>query len=159
MAVGEIASILNNPCVSICVCIYVRMCVCLCVRYMWCLSCGRPVSVWITVNSEATMILEMPTSLKRSEEGEDSWNLLFVCNFSDLLFGSCYVLLNVRSTLIRSSSSHREIPLELRQRSRGGQVNLDMEDHRDEDFTKPKMAFKAFEGEGQKLGRWGWRLI
>ncbi|XP_030589662.1 NSFL1 cofactor p47 isoform X2 [Archocentrus centrarchus] len=45
-----------------------------------------------------------------------------------------------------------EIPLELRQRSRGGQVNLDMEDHRDEDFTKPKLAFKAFEGEGQKLG-------
>ncbi|KAF3696506.1 NSFL1 cofactor p47 p97 cofactor p47 [Channa argus] len=45
-----------------------------------------------------------------------------------------------------------EIPLELRQRSRGGQVNLDMEDHRDEDFVKLKMAFKAFEGEGQKLG-------
>uniref|UniRef100_A0A674C3U7 NSFL1 cofactor p47 n=1 Tax=Salmo trutta TaxID=8032 RepID=A0A674C3U7_SALTR len=37
-----------------------------------------------------------------------------------------------------------EIPLELRQRSRGGQVNLDMEDHRDEDFSKPKVAFKAF---------------
>lgn len=48
---------------------------------------------------------------------------------------------------------HREIPLELRQRSRGGQVNLDMEDHRDEDFSKPKVAFKAFGGEGQKLGR------
>uniref|UniRef100_A0A3B3E0V0 NSFL1 (p97) cofactor (p47) n=1 Tax=Oryzias melastigma TaxID=30732 RepID=A0A3B3E0V0_ORYME len=46
-----------------------------------------------------------------------------------------------------------EIPLELRQRTRGGQVNLDMEDHRDEDYVKPKMAFKAFEGEGQKLGR------
>ncbi|KAM4609971.1 NSFL1 cofactor p47 [Polymixia lowei] len=45
-----------------------------------------------------------------------------------------------------------EIPLELRQRSRGGQVNLDMEDHRDEEFSKPKMAFKAFGGEGQKLG-------
>lgn len=45
-----------------------------------------------------------------------------------------------------------EIPLELRQRSRGGQVNLDMEDHRDEDFSKPKVAFKAFGGEGQKLG-------
>jgi len=28
-----------------------------------------------------------------------------------------------------------------------------MEDHRDEDFTKPKVAFKAFGGEGQKLGR------
>ncbi|XP_077570434.1 NSFL1 cofactor p47 isoform X2 [Stigmatopora nigra] len=45
-----------------------------------------------------------------------------------------------------------EIPLELRQRSRGSQVNLDMEDHRDEDFSKPKIAFKAFGGEGQKLG-------
>nr|XP_020479802.1 NSFL1 cofactor p47 isoform X3 [Monopterus albus] len=45
-----------------------------------------------------------------------------------------------------------EIPLELRQRSRGGQVNLDMEDHRDEDFSKLKLVFKAFEGEGQKLG-------
>ncbi|KAM3871809.1 NSFL1 cofactor p47 [Diretmus argenteus] len=45
-----------------------------------------------------------------------------------------------------------EIPLELRQRSRGGQVNLDMEDHRDEDFPRPKMAFRAFGGEGQKLG-------
>ncbi|KAF7650608.1 hypothetical protein LDENG_00123220 [Lucifuga dentata] len=45
-----------------------------------------------------------------------------------------------------------EIPLELRQRSRGGQVNLDMEDHRDEEFSKPKLAFKAFDGEGQKLG-------
>ncbi|XP_077406360.1 NSFL1 cofactor p47 isoform X2 [Vanacampus margaritifer] len=45
-----------------------------------------------------------------------------------------------------------EIPLELRQRSRGGQVNLDMEDHRDEDFAKPKTAFRAFGGEGQKLG-------
>uniref|UniRef100_A0A3P9LDC2 NSFL1 cofactor p47 n=1 Tax=Oryzias latipes TaxID=8090 RepID=A0A3P9LDC2_ORYLA len=46
-----------------------------------------------------------------------------------------------------------EIPLELRQRARGGQVNLDMEDHRDEDYFKPKVVFKAFEGEGQKLGR------
>nr|KAF6472009.1 NSFL1 cofactor [Molossus molossus] len=34
----------------------------------------------------------------------------------------------------------------------GGQVNLDMEDHRDEDFVKPKGTFKAFTGEGQKLG-------
>lgn len=30
---------------------------------------------------------------------------------------------------------------------------MDMEDHRDEDFVKPKGAFKAFTGEGQKLGR------
>ena len=30
-------------------------------------------------------------------------------------------------------------------------MNLDMEDHRDEDFMKPKGAFKAFTGKGQKL--------
>ncbi|XP_077109132.1 NSFL1 cofactor p47 [Ranitomeya variabilis] len=45
-----------------------------------------------------------------------------------------------------------EIPGELRRLAQGGQVNLDMEDHRDEDFVKPKMSFKAFTGEGQKLG-------
>lgn len=45
-----------------------------------------------------------------------------------------------------------EIPGELRRLAQGGQVNLDMEDHRDEDFVKPKTSFKAFTGEGQKLG-------
>ncbi|KAK6479465.1 NSFL1 cofactor p47-like [Huso huso] len=45
-----------------------------------------------------------------------------------------------------------EIPMELRRLSRSGQVNLDMEDHRDEDFSKPKTSFRAFTGEGQKLG-------
>ncbi|KAM4608096.1 NSFL1 cofactor p47 [Discoglossus pictus] len=45
-----------------------------------------------------------------------------------------------------------EIPTDLRRLAQGGQVNLDMEDHRDEDFVKPKTSFKAFAGEGQKLG-------
>ncbi|MGH0171032.1 UNVERIFIED_CONTAM: hypothetical protein FKN15_059876 [Acipenser sinensis] len=45
-----------------------------------------------------------------------------------------------------------EIPMELRRLSSSGQVNLDMEDHRDEDFSKPKTSFRAFTGEGQKLG-------
>lgn len=49
--------------------------------------------------------------------------------------------------------SCREVPAELRRLAHGGQVNLDMEDHRDEDFVKPKGAFRAFTGEGQKLGR------
>ncbi|KAK2825270.1 hypothetical protein Q7C36_019197 [Tachysurus vachellii] len=56
------------------------------------------------------------------------------------------------NALFLESIRRGEIPLELRQRSRSGQVNLDMEDHRDEDFNKPKLAFKAFTGEGQKLG-------
>ncbi|XP_069507017.1 NSFL1 cofactor p47 isoform X2 [Ambystoma mexicanum] len=45
-----------------------------------------------------------------------------------------------------------EVPAELRRLAHGGQVNLDMEDHRDEDFVKSKGIFKAFTGEGQKLG-------
>ncbi|NP_001080187.1 NSFL1 (p97) cofactor (p47) L homeolog [Xenopus laevis] len=45
-----------------------------------------------------------------------------------------------------------EIPADLRRLAQGGQVNLDMEDHRDEDYVKPKVSFKAFTGEGQKLG-------
>ncbi|XP_043081221.1 NSFL1 cofactor p47 [Puntigrus tetrazona] len=56
------------------------------------------------------------------------------------------------NALFLESIRRGEIPLELRQRFRGGQVNLDMEDHRDEDFSKPKPVFKAFTGEGQKLG-------
>jgi len=56
------------------------------------------------------------------------------------------------NALFLESIRRGEIPLELRQRARGGQVNLDMEDHRDEDFSKPKAAFRAFGGEGQKLG-------
>ncbi|MEE6506463.1 hypothetical protein FKM82_007682 [Ascaphus truei] len=45
-----------------------------------------------------------------------------------------------------------EIPAELRRLAQGGQVNLDMEDHRDEDFMRTRSSFKAFTGEGQKLG-------
>ncbi|XP_029467185.1 NSFL1 cofactor p47 isoform X2 [Rhinatrema bivittatum] len=45
-----------------------------------------------------------------------------------------------------------EVPSELRRLAHGGQVNLDMEDHRDEEFIKAKGIFKAFTGEGQKLG-------
>lgn len=44
-----------------------------------------------------------------------------------------------------------EVSVELRRLVYTGQVALDMEDHRDEDFVKPKGAFKAFTGEGQKV--------
>ncbi|XP_023573498.1 UBX domain-containing protein 2B isoform X3 [Octodon degus] len=46
-----------------------------------------------------------------------------------------------------------EIPLELQRLVHGGQVNLDMEDHQDQEYVKPRLRFKAFSGEGQKLGR------
>ncbi|ELW71953.1 UBX domain-containing protein 2B [Tupaia chinensis] len=45
-----------------------------------------------------------------------------------------------------------EIPLELQRLVHGCQVNLDMEDHQDQEYVKPRLRFKAFSGEGQKLG-------
>uniref|UniRef100_H3AIT2 UBX domain-containing protein 2B n=2 Tax=Latimeria chalumnae TaxID=7897 RepID=H3AIT2_LATCH len=45
-----------------------------------------------------------------------------------------------------------EIPVEFQRLVHGGQVNLDMEDHRDQEYVRPKLKFKAFSGEGQKLG-------
>ncbi|KAM6373381.1 UBX domain-containing protein 2B isoform 3-T5 [Alca torda] len=46
-----------------------------------------------------------------------------------------------------------EIPVELQRIVHGGQVNLDMEDHQEQEYVKPRLRFKAFSGEGQKLGR------
>lgn len=47
----------------------------------------------------------------------------------------------------------REIPAELQRLVHGGQVNLDMEDHQEQEYVRPRLKFKAFSGEGQKLGR------
>ena len=46
-----------------------------------------------------------------------------------------------------------EVPEELMREVRGGEVNLDMEDRRTEEFVKPKVSVKAFSGSGQMLGR------
>ncbi|XP_077978347.1 NSFL1 cofactor p47-like [Glandiceps talaboti] len=45
-----------------------------------------------------------------------------------------------------------EIPRELVRMAKGGEVNLDMEDHRDEEYNPPKSKLKPFTGEGHKLG-------
>ena len=45
-----------------------------------------------------------------------------------------------------------EIPNELIRMARGGQVGLNMEDHREEEYVQPKQKFKAFHGAGQRLG-------
>ncbi|XP_067836201.1 NSFL1 cofactor p47-like isoform X1 [Heptranchias perlo] len=50
------------------------------------------------------------------------------------------------------SISRGEIPVELQKLVHGSQVSLDMEDHRSEEYLKHKLKFKAFSGEGQKLG-------
>ena len=44
-----------------------------------------------------------------------------------------------------------EVPQELL--SRGKEVNLNMEDHRAEDYVQPKVTVKPFTGEGHMLGR------
>lgn len=47
----------------------------------------------------------------------------------------------------------REVPKELIREAKGGEVNLNMEDHRDEEFVPPKKTTKAFSGSGNRLGR------
>jgi len=47
----------------------------------------------------------------------------------------------------------RSIPQELIKLAQGGEVALDMEDHRDEDYIPPKQPkIKAFSGAGNTLG-------
>ncbi|XP_001601197.1 NSFL1 cofactor p47 [Nasonia vitripennis] len=45
-----------------------------------------------------------------------------------------------------------EIPMEIRQEVQGGEVRLDMEDHRHEEYVPPKSKVVAFTGKGQMLG-------
>jgi len=45
-----------------------------------------------------------------------------------------------------------EVPRELIQQARGGEVNLNLEDHRHEDYVKPRTVVRAFTGEGHRLG-------
>jgi UBX domain-containing protein 1 len=44
------------------------------------------------------------------------------------------------------------IPAELVQQAHGGQVSLNMEDHRDEDYVRPAAVVQPFSGEGHRLG-------
>ena len=49
---------------------------------------------------------------------------------------------------------HREIPRHLHRLSQGGEVHVNLEDHRHEEYTPPKKKKAiAFVGQGQKLGR------
>lgn len=45
-----------------------------------------------------------------------------------------------------------EVPAELRRQAQNGEVHVDMEDHREEEFVKPKESLKSFSGAGHKLG-------
>jgi len=56
-------------------------------------------------------------------------------------------------------SRFREIPRELLRQSRGGEVHVDMEDHRQEEYKAPKKTTKPFSGQGHKLGRYFWNTL
>ncbi|XP_071548788.1 NSFL1 cofactor p47 isoform X1 [Panulirus ornatus] len=45
-----------------------------------------------------------------------------------------------------------EVPLELIREAKGGEVYINMADHRHEDYAAPKVAVKAFTGSGHTLG-------
>ncbi|CAB4065829.1 SHP1 [Lepeophtheirus salmonis] len=45
-----------------------------------------------------------------------------------------------------------KVPLELVREAHGGEVNIKMEDHKHEEFVKPKVSVKPFQGAGHILG-------
>lgn len=51
-----------------------------------------------------------------------------------------------------NSISKGEVPEELRSQVHGGEVHVNMEDHREEEYQKPKETLKAFSGTGHVLG-------
>lgn len=51
-----------------------------------------------------------------------------------------------------SAIRRSEIPLELIREARGGEVYINMADHRNEDYTPPKVSLKPFSGSGHSLG-------
>jgi len=53
--------------------------------------------------------------------------------------------------LFLDSIARGEVPQELVREAQGGEVNLDMEDHRAEDFVKAKVSVQAFGGKGNML--------
>lgn len=62
----------------------------------------------------------------------------------------CYLF----SKCIHSDHCFRsEVPLDLIRESRGGEVYINMADHRHEDYAPPKVTLKAFSGAGHTLGR------
>lgn len=51
-----------------------------------------------------------------------------------------------------ASIQRGELPRELIKQAQGGEVHLDMQDHRDEEFVPPKKEYTLYSTEGQKLG-------
>lgn len=51
-----------------------------------------------------------------------------------------------------SDVMHGKIPRELIREARGGEVNVNMEDHKDRPFEAPKVKVKPFQGSGNVLG-------
>ena len=50
------------------------------------------------------------------------------------------------------SIARGEVPRELIRQARGAEVNLNMEDHRNEDYVAIKKKLEAFSGQGYRLG-------
>lgn len=85
--------------------------------------------------------------------------MYFSCNFSfhfsfiyciHLLYEVVLIKLIVKLWVFTPC---REAPRELIKNARGGEVNINMEDHKDEEYVRPKVAMKAFSGAGHMLGR------
>ena len=66
---------------------------------------------------------------------------------------ACVTYFCNQSLFVGECFNSREIPQELVREARGKEINLNMEDHRANEYVKPKTSVKAFSGEGHMLGR------
>lgn len=142
-------------------------------RQIWYSRCGRMVSVLMMALCVVMMMKQTESFWTAYEEGE-ILNRIIRFSFSFLQAGTVLVsvldnqryicvlwysdkfILRCLRQVVRllSPLCVSEVPSELVHLARGGEVNLNMEDHRQEEYVKPKTTIKAFSGQGHMLGRW-----
>lgn len=59
-----------------------------------------------------------------------------------------------KNTEFLNAIKRGEVPIEIQQEIHSGEVRLDMEDHRNEEYTPPKIQLNVFSGKGYTLGRY-----
>lgn len=57
-----------------------------------------------------------------------------------------------KNTEFLNAIKRGEVPIEIQQEIHSGEVRLDMEDHRNEEYTPPKIQLNVFSGKGYTLG-------
>eukprot|EP00096_Caligus_rogercresseyi_P010447 TRINITY_DN3810_c0_g1_i1.p1 TRINITY_DN3810_c0_g1~~TRINITY_DN3810_c0_g1_i1.p1 ORF type:complete len:392 (+),score=149.16 TRINITY_DN3810_c0_g1_i1:86-1261(+) len=94
----------------------------------------------------------IPSSSKSKEDKEREFTLKMWQNGFSLDEGPLRAYDDPANREFLSCIMKGRVPLELVREARGGEVNIKMEDHKHEDYVKPKVAVNPFQGAGHVLG-------